>query len=200
MGLMPDIISKGPLLKKLEDRYKDPDKLRLGLEALRKLPVWPAGNLADLGKDRGASNQKEADHLSSDWFKDWWPNAQPVEPIVRKGLITAMEVAIRDPDDTKDRNEPLPIDVYWVCHPGHSGTSPEQSSAAPPSSPDDRVEVTVSWSDKQVTLIIHTPEPPPRPGRPVPPLNVDEPIYIVKRKKGEKVPEPERVKAADHIA
>lgn len=181
MGLMPDIISKG-LLKKLDARYKDAAVLSQALEALRELPDWPAANLADLGQARGVLTEEEANHFRNDWFETWWPNAQPVEPIIRKGLITAMEVAIRDPDEVEKRETPLPIDVYWICHPGHSETSAEQSSTAPPSSPGDHVEVTVSWSDQQVTLIVHTPDARRGEG------TVPEPILVVKRDNGEIVP------------
>ncbi len=187
MGLLPEFICKG-FLKKLDARYKDAAVLRQALGALGGLPAWPAGNLADLGEARGAFTKAEADHLRNDWFKAWWPNAQPVEPIIREGLITAMKVAIHKPgeveeDEWEEREEPLPIDFYWVCHPGHSKASPEQSSTAPPSSPDDRVEVTVSWSDHQVTVIIHTPDARRGQG------TVPEPMFVVNRDhEGEVIP------------
>ena len=115
----------------------------------------------------------EVSHLRDEWFFAWWPLAQPVEPIVREGVITAIEVAFREPDASSDRPTPLPIDSYWVCHPGHS---PDEASGDMEAGRG-AVEVSVSWSAQQVTMLIHTPDSPYEEHI----LTGQEPIYVVKR-------------------
>lgn len=107
-------------------------------------------------------------HVENDWFQNWWTSSQPIEPIVNRGIRTAIEAA--------DKKHGLPVDCYWVCHTGHG--YPHEAAAAPQVSGHE-VEASVCWSAFQVTLTFHTPPPPTT----TPPslLTVDEPILIVKR-------------------
>lgn len=174
MGVMPEMMSKGPILKKLDARYKNP-----GLAALqaRLATLQPQNaNLGTLMQSIPAFTAPELNHVCDDWFnrngQGWWPHIQPIEPMIRHGLITAIEAAIRVPGASVDRPEPgLPIVFYWICHTGHSNPPAPHKPGA-----DDAVEVAVSWSEQQVTLVIHTPDPPQRD-----PLTGTDPIFVVKR-------------------
>lgn len=192
MGVMPEGMSKGAILKKLDTRYAVPPttkpQLQARLASLKPpaLKSYPFGSFVTLALAGGVLNADEADHIRAHWFNEtvttaggvtltgqgWWKSIQPIEPIIREGLIAAIEVALRDPDAGADRPIPLPIVFLWMCHAGHS------LGATPTPSADEAVEVDVSWSPYQVTLVIHTPDPPPDTG---PGPTDPEPIYVVKR-------------------
>ncbi len=155
-----------------------------------KLPPYHKGNLATFAESIKVKDPKdptkevplltlqEADHIRRHWFNDpngdgsndlngpgWWRgDLQPIEPLIRHGLITAIEVAVREPGAAVDRNPPLPIVFYWMCHAGHP--------YHPTPNPEDVAEVAVTWSDFQVTVVIHTPDPGTDD-----PLTGTEPIY-----------------------
>jgi hypothetical protein len=106
----------------------------------------------------------QAVYLRNTWYNldpavGWWPEHQPIQPIIRQGLIKAIEVAMEDPDTKKKRN--LPLDSYWVL--GRS----------------DQFEVSVTWNNYQVTRLLFTP-PSPRP-RTRNPLPIKARIYGVRR-------------------
>src|SRR5215831_2830068 len=132
MAAMPEVIAKGPILKRLEARYRDRVKLQERITALKESP----DDLPTLGRQRGVLTEAEAEHLRRDWFSrdGWWPDAYPIEPILRYGLITALEEAAK---------RSLPIDAYWVC-----------------SSPHNSFQVDITWSDQQLTLILNSPPVP----------------------------------------
>jgi hypothetical protein len=93
-------------------------------------------------------------HMIKHWFtprtsddcSGWWSaDVGPVEEILRQGLIAALEVSLPESAGGKgpaDRN--LPVDTIWVC----SGD------------PDARFECYVYLNERQVNLVIMTPEPP----------------------------------------
>jgi hypothetical protein len=87
---------------------------------------------------------KRADFLTSYladyWYGAWWPQHQPVMPLVRVGLIKAIHVA----NMVKPR---LPIESHWV-------------TAGPADSPASPFEVIVTRGDQQVTRLLLTPETP----------------------------------------
>ena len=187
---MPEIISKGAILTRWDNFSKNQNNLVTALGLLKQNnPQIP---LVDIGTDSRVAviedTPGEAGHLRDDWFygpNRMWPSVQPIEPIIRQGLIAAIEVALAEPNTPRAGQQPLPIDAYWVCHPGHSS-----HPAGPSQPPDDHpVEVTVSWSAQQVTFIIHTPDPP----IPNPVLTAKEPIFVVKRlKQGESTHPPDK--------
>jgi hypothetical protein len=87
---------------------------------------------------------KRADFLTSYlaeyWYGAWWPQHQPVMPLVRVGLIKAINVA----NMVKPQ---LPIESQWIA-------------AGPADSPASPFEMIVSRGDQQVTRLLLTPETP----------------------------------------
>jgi hypothetical protein len=92
----------------------------------------PPASLADLAAAR--VGQADADHFAQDWLQSWWPQAQPIEPILRQGLIEAIQ---------QGQAARIPMSALWVV------------AAA-----SDEFEVVISTSPQQVTLLIITPPPP----------------------------------------
>jgi hypothetical protein len=100
------------------------------------------------------------EYLRRTWYNlsasGWWPWLQPIQPLIRQGLIQALELANRDPDTGEERTPFLPIESYWM--------------------PDgDQVETLIVVSTQQVTRILLTPPSPPPfryRGTPVPIWNV----------------------------
>lgn len=189
MGVMPEGMSKGTILEKLDNRYKG---VTINTLTMRKAALQAAGaNLCTLVQNMKDNNgqpvltQREIDHICDDWFDrketGWWKNIQPIEPILREGMIAAIDAALTDynKNPPAPRKEPLPIVFYWMCHPGH-----QQGDQEDVQSPHDAAEVDVSWSDQQVTIVFHTPDSPPDPG---PGPTIDEPIFVVKRDKSGRV-------------
>jgi hypothetical protein len=94
--------------------------------------------------DQVGLQESEAHYLRTYWFNPrigdqriFWPDKQPIEPIVRHGLIKALELAIE---------YVLPTDYYWI------------SSAQ-------QFEVYIVVSPYQVTHFILSPPPPDGPTR-----------------------------------
>jgi hypothetical protein len=79
-------------------------------------------------------------YLAEYWYGSWWPQHQPVMPLVRAGLIKAINVA----NLVKPQ---LPLESQWVA-------------AGPHDHPESAFEVIVSRGDHQVTRLLLTPEPP----------------------------------------
>lgn len=92
--------------------------------------------LTELGGDKQIWTGDEIATLQRRWFGEWWPERQPLEPIVRWGLIQAAKKVW----ETEERR---PIQVLWT----RVGK---------------KFEVSVLWSKKQVTLLIQSP-PIPQP-------------------------------------
>jgi hypothetical protein len=139
---MPQLASKGSILKLLDALSHDPARRQ---ELLNDLTATPPASVADIADKHHLVTPLEKQHLVADWFTNWWPGAQPVEPILREGFRVALTEAIQ-------RN--LPMDVYWLCEPGHDGAhEPEGTGGA------GTVEVAVCWSAQQVTVLIDTPHP-----------------------------------------
>ncbi|MBI3796854.1 MAG: hypothetical protein HY268_07790 [Deltaproteobacteria bacterium] len=152
MGVMPERIGKGPILRKLNKRYQQIDKHADRLGRLLD-PANAAKDVADIGADPDADNVKvlavgEKTHMKDHWFKPkntanpdaYWSELYTA-PILKQGLITALKEA----DDRE-----LPLETLWIC-----------SGPPSPNDPDDcRFEVFVTWNSRQVTLIIHSPDLP----------------------------------------
>ena len=177
---MPGVVSQGFILKTLGEVCSDHKPPLTGMLSqsqafLADLKDEKQKLLALFIKYGIAKAEAEQEHLSQDWFNaltGWWPQAQPLEPLIRHGLIKALEVAARDPDTGAERKPRLSIAAYWICHPG-------SQPAAGSGQEGEQVEVVVCWSDHQVTFIIHSPEPPER--LPAHILTAKDPIWIVKR-------------------
>lgn len=141
---MPQVASKGSILKRLDALSHDAAKRQ---ELLDDLNAATAG-IANVAEKHGLVNPLEKQHLELDWFTNWWPAAQPVEPILMQGFKVALGEAI---------SRGLPLDVYWLCEPGHD-TAVEGHDHGPTGG-DGTVEVAVCWSAQQVTVLIDTPGP-----------------------------------------
>jgi len=178
MPTMPEVLAKGPILINLDTVLADPNK-RAALKVALGNTALDLPTIARQHKI--AKTDEEEQHLRDDWFGagdsggKWWLGAQPVARIVRKALIDAIQ--------RSEELGGLPFDCYWVCDPGHGDhehaeTSPEKEV----------VEITTSWTDRQMTFIIFTPHPPTRVD--VHPDNVLENILITKVENGSLVTEP----------
>jgi hypothetical protein len=110
---------KGYFFQKLEELSRNPSARDAFLEALRSDPARDyVTSLRDFGllepnrpEMAHQPNRQEA-HLRKHWFpKDpnaygaWWPEWQPIEPILRRGCIKALEAA---------QQHNWPIDGYWI--------------------------------------------------------------------------------------
>jgi len=120
----------------LEDLESNRDYLDILNDALRTflraegLPLEWADKRADF----------LTQYLAEYWYGAWWPQHQPVMPLVRLGLIKAINVA--------NLGKPqLPIESQWVTAGPHDG----------PVSP---FEMIVSRGEHQVTRLLLTPETP----------------------------------------
>jgi len=88
-------VSKGHLLGRLDTVSRDPAKLNQILDDLRNAPDDLAGIYHKHGILRTA---EEISHIRHHWCAAWFPQSQPLEPLLRQGFITAIETALRDPD------------------------------------------------------------------------------------------------------
>jgi hypothetical protein len=176
MGSMPEVISKGSIFRKLETVLNNRPNRPTILAALQAgTPILPIASTAphDLGLTAG-----EQTHLQQDWLTD--PNwlVQPVEPIVRKALETALERAMNPTTGAPPalpRPLQLDIDCYWICHPGHGSAPP--SGGGPRHDLPEPLEISISWNGHQVTVLFHTPEP----DNPPAPVSNLEDIVVVKQ-------------------
>lgn len=188
MPCMPEIASKGTILKKLDfllsDHHKRvallPDLLQYNTPML----------LTDIAQAHGAGfTRSEINHLNVEWFSQWWPYAQQrsptgsgaVEEVVRLAIIEAINEA---------EEYMVPIDCYWFCHHQHNHGTHYVADGEKEGNgrggyyqgdPEDRVEASICWSAVQVTLNLHTPPPPQRYYNPVL-MTIEDPIKVVKHK------------------
>lgn len=125
--------------------------------------------LTQIGQQLGLFTSQEQTHLEAEWFNPnsgivWWSLLQPVEPILRYGLIEAIKKA----DELG-----VPIEFFW-------------------NSEGETFEVYIDWNVRQVAVIIFTPQvpvdgqlpPAQKPSALTSPTTVmlhDEPIVAVKR-------------------
>ena len=160
---MPDwtpTACKVPIMERIDALSRDTERLH---QVRDDLEGSSNTSLVDLAEKYGLVSDAEKQHLAVDWFTNWWPSAQPVEPVIAAGFKVAVSAAI-------ERN--LPMDCYWV-----SGASEGARGG------EGQVEVAVCWSDRQVTVMINTPAP-GQSSMPRAELTVDEPILLVKRQGG----------------
>jgi hypothetical protein len=88
----------------------------------------PLTDLAAERHDRGA-----AEHLDAHWFNEWWPEQQPVEPILQQGVLEAL---------TKARDLQLPVQALMMT------------------SERDDFQVAIVEGRSQVTMVVIAPLPP----------------------------------------
>lgn len=159
-------ISKGPVHRKVDARVNSMNADQR--QAFRDALADPAQSYLNvLNNFNVGLTVGEETYLRDHWYiqpeppqwNGWWRGLQPIEPIIRQGLIKAI-------NESLTQNPPLPIDSYWVT-----------AGAWAPAGRDVQVEVFVSRSNVQVTRIIYTPptEPPENKQRPFNPN-----LWIVK--------------------
>jgi hypothetical protein len=156
-GVMPgrpprEYIAKGAVHQKIDplvNDTNDPKRREALLTALKD----SSRDYVQILVEHAGVTAAEAAVLRRTWYNPngWWPDHQPIEPIVRQGLIKSIELAME---------RSLPIDSYWVCG-------------------GDQVQVIVTCSNYQVTRLILTPpiSPETAPATPGP----IEPIWVVKQ-------------------
>jgi hypothetical protein len=134
MPCMPEIASKGTILKKLDallsDHYKRvamyPDLMSGYYPAASAAPGAAIMPLTTIANNHGAGlTQAEMDHINGDWFgliptrPAWWKCAvethspgtlSGVEEVVREGMIQAI---------LKAEELQVPVSCDWFCHRQH---------------------------------------------------------------------------------
>ena len=144
MGGMPEFIAKGAILAQM-DAFSINGDLTALRDALLNSPDT-MDVIGDAAHFNVLQTSDQVGHMRNDWFWTWWPSEQPVEPIIRRGVIEALNRAI----STK-----LPICFYWVCTPRYDSDATDSSSTD-----NEPVQVAVAQSPQQITVIFHTPDPP----------------------------------------
>lgn len=164
MPQMPSRIAKGPILsyfdRVMNNSGKPPGDVAKSLKtALETSTGTPLDQI--LGTEFSIpSTHVYLDHLDDHWFDPytgWWASQQPIDPIIRQGLIEVCDLVIHASQENPPRV--LPIDTYWICAEGP-------------------VEVWICMPKTHLTVHIVTP---PIYARPTPAATMAEPIYMVRR-------------------
>lgn len=168
MGLMPGRVAKTPAWKKFDKAIsKDPKGY------LKKYPKNPDEKkfkqLID-GEAKEVIDEETREHLKEHWLAGatnaYFPNVPDLGQHVLQGLRWAATLSLYSDKEKrkKKRAKPLPVRTVWIC------TFPKDSP---------EFEIACFESDKQVTLMFLTPQPPTT-------LNVKkkkhQPIYTTRRR------------------
>jgi hypothetical protein len=158
---MPGLVTKGYVIRKIDAVMNDLSPGGGREEFLRRLKHRRpdrsfSETLLEILSDGALFDLRPADkrHLREHWFKrddGYWPRLQPIDIVIRHGLIQAMELADAPPQG----GARLPTDLYWVCAGGtievSSCVGPAQVTALvmtpPPPVPDRLPELFVGWSN-----------------------------------------------------
>jgi len=170
-------ITKGPILRKLEAALNNASR-ETRVEMLREL-LSPDTSLWDLagpgGKYELGLDDDEQDHVQK-----WWKVKDDME-VVRRGLVVALKRSL-DPVDGNPGRTTLLKCLHVACYAiqdlgenargaasghhtagGAQGEAPMGANEHPAGGEtvdNNQVEVSVSWTSKQVTMIIHSIYPP----------------------------------------
>jgi hypothetical protein len=149
-------LTKGPVHTAIEVCVNDPanyyDKRQRLLEALKKLKPPEQEHIPDFLvaiTEIAEVTEAAADYLKNHWFT-WWETKQFREPILRLGIIRAIEVA------NSNSEKILPIDFLWLNIGKAIFQDKDVSIELYP------FETYVMRSPHQVTCLLVTP-PTPRP-------------------------------------
>lgn len=192
-GQMPEMLSRGPNLLALDQLLvagSTRDAVLVELEKLAAMPNFDNPNApADqinlrkafvaLSMDVNSKvfNAAAGQHFNDDWLNEdekntWWPNAQPVAPVLIKGYITAIKIAQGAAGTPRAGQGPLDIESLWVCTPPKDQDAGTEQTG--------RVHVGITWSAKLVVVIIYTPRLPDRAVTPPQQDDVTDPVVIVR--------------------
>lgn len=108
-------------------------------------------------------SEGQAEYLRNFWYNTrtgWWHDRQPIQPIIRQGLIKAIELAME---------RKLPLDSYWVT----MGDIPQAGQY---------FHVIITCSPQQVTRLILTPLSDPPDQDHLARLTQPADIWVVKRR------------------
>lgn len=152
-GKMPaDPVAKGNMLRMMDSLSRKPSVMAAAMEALEKEPAVSITELgARFGYVEGDDQQRHVDEHWLDAEAGWFPGHAEVDSVLREGFIKAAEIALA---------HDLPVDSYWVAG-------------------GDQVQVVITQSDEQVTMLLLT--PPPEKPRYEGPLPVEERIWVARR-------------------
>jgi hypothetical protein len=176
-GWVKDVIRKGKILRKLDQLSTSSEAGEAFLKALKDKEGKTYRDYTEVLLQHGLVNAAEAAHLRRHWFPDtatlaqkdallakegkvpwWWDAYQPIEPLLRQGMIEAFEKA-------KTSRWLVPVDAYWMAV-------------------GDRVLVSVSWNERQITMVRVTPPVPKDDAVPAdaPGYTKEEPILVIRHK------------------
>lgn len=140
-------VSKGPIHTKVDAlvNHKDSkgqfDKRAAFLDAIINRANTPDAYRQIL-ETQAEVTREESDYLRDIWYNEgprrWWPEVQPIYPVLRQGLIKALQEA----------GQHLVLDSYWM-----------------PIAGDSVIETIIVKSAVQVTRIVVTPASPRTPRR-----------------------------------
>lgn len=134
-------ISKGPVHTKVDALVNHKDGGRFDRRAAFLDALVNQAHTSDLYlqilRTQADLAEKHSNYLRDTWYntstKEWWPSLQPIYPVLRQGLIKAVQEAGQD----------LLLDSYWA-----------------PCAGDNVIETLIVKSAVQVTRIIVTPVSP----------------------------------------
>jgi hypothetical protein len=126
----PYFITKGTFFRAAEKVLRDPAQAREALDVL----LSDDPDLTALADKQGLlASTAEAAHFREAVFGNWWPELQPIQPIIARGFQEALRESLE---------RGLPLDIYLI--------SWEPVEA----------KVVVLTSEQQVTVIAFLPRPP----------------------------------------
>ena len=136
MGTMPYGPTRPRHIHDLDNQFGgDPEQYMAAYEAAL-VNLRSDRSIAELAGARVSA--EDAEHFTQHWLDQWWPQHQPVEPVLRAGLIEAIEQA---------KEARLPLQTIFV------------------GGADETFEIAVVRSEHQITMLVVTP---PSPGSEAP--------------------------------
>jgi hypothetical protein len=138
-GPVAGYVSKGSFMRKLDltlNVHGTREKFLDRFKAKNADGTWTE-TVLDITMEMLPLDGDERQHIARHWFdpyRSWWPKQQPVDIIVRLGMIQAIELADQPGPDGRPRR----IDCYWM-----NGV--------------EDVRLTACVSPAQVTVILFTP-------------------------------------------
>lgn len=172
--VMPTHVTKGRLLGLIDNYLSTRDEAGVGrLQADLQKPLLPLHRILRNAFPSGPST--DLNHFEDHWCPDqtatppsypekleraWWMECQPIEVILRAGLLQLCELLLADFKVTLKPKNARPVDCFWVCA-GHE------------------VQLILCPNPRQITLLFLTPMPPIVSRIPLHPATVED-IYVAR--------------------